>query len=93
MKSWSIPLGCLSLLSISALAQQPAPPSAEVRQACHADFQKFCAGVRPGGGRIEQCMAPHKAELSQPCRDAMAKAEQQHAPAGTGGQSPPPKSQ
>ena len=88
MKSWSIPLGCLSVLSISALAQQPAPPSAEVRQACHADFQKFCAGVRPGGGRIEQCMAPHKAELSQACRDAMAKAEQQHAPAA--GQSPPP---
>ena len=46
MKSWSIPLGCLSLLSISALAQQP---SADVRQACHADFQKFCAGVKPGG--------------------------------------------
>jgi len=89
MKSWSISLSCLSLLSISALAQQPAPPSGEVLQACHADFQKFCPGVRPGGGRLQECMAPHKAELSQACKDALAKAEQEHAPAANGGQSPP----
>ena len=80
MKSWSIPLGCLSLLSISALAQQAPPPSADVRQACHADFQKFCPGVRPGGGRIKECMAPHKDELSPACRDALFKAAQEHAP-------------
>ena len=89
MKSWSIALGCLSLLSINALAQQPAPPSGEVRQACHADVQKLCPGMRPGGGKIKDCMASHKAELSQACKDALAKAEQQHAPAANGGQSPP----
>ena len=93
MKIWSISLSGLSLLSISALAQQPAPPSAEVRQACHADFQKFCAGVRPGGGRIQECMAPHKDELSPACRDALFKAAEEHAPAAKGAPSPSPKSQ
>jgi len=90
MKSWSIALGCLSLLSIGALAQQP---SADVRQACHADFQKFCAGVKPGGGRIKECMGPHKDELSPACRDALFEAAQEHAPPANGGQSAPAKSQ
>ena len=89
MKSWWIALGCLSLLSISALAQQPAPPSGAVRQACHADVQKLCPGMRPGGGAIKECMTSHKDQLSQACKDALAKAEQEHAPAANGGQSPP----
>jgi hypothetical protein len=84
MKSWSIPLGCLGLLSISALAQQAPAPSGEVRQACHADVQKLCPGMRPGGGKLKECMESHKADLSSACRDALSKAEQQHA-----GQTPP----
>jgi hypothetical protein len=93
MKRWSIPLACLSVLSISVLAQQPPAPSAEVRQACHADVQKLCPGMLPGGGRIKECMQSHKADLSQGCRDALSKAEQQHAPPANGGQSPPAKPQ
>jgi len=90
MRSWLLPLGCLSVLSAGALAQQApsAPagaPAPEVRQACQADLQKFCANVQPGGGRIKECIAQHKDELSQGCRDALAAAHQQHAPpAGQG---------
>ena len=92
MKSWSMALGCLTLLSLSALSQQPPAPSGEVRQACHADVQKLCPGMRPGGGRIKECMESHKADLSQACRDALSKAEQQHAAPANAAPSPPPKS-
>jgi hypothetical protein len=49
-----------------------------VRQACEPDVQKFCESVQPGGGRIKACMAQHKHELSQPCRDALKRARAQH---------------
>jgi hypothetical protein len=90
MKTWSIPLSCLSLLSISALAQQAPPVSANARQACHADYQKFCKGMRPAGAK--ECLMSHKDEISQACRDVLSKA-QEHAPAENAGQSPPGKSQ
>ena len=38
---------------------------------CAADYQKFCAGVQPGEGRIARCMAGHKAELSPACQSAI----------------------
>jgi hypothetical protein len=38
------------------------------REACQADFRKFCAEVAPGGGRIKQCLAAHRAQLSEACR-------------------------
>ena len=50
------------------------PP--EVRAACEADVKKLCAGVQPGGGRILQCLAQHKAEVSDACKQAVMKARQ-----------------
>ena len=37
-------------------------------RACKADVASFCAGLRPGGGRILQCLAEHHAELSPACQ-------------------------
>jgi Cysteine rich repeat len=79
MRMWLIPLSCACLFSAGAPAQEP--PVAHgltVRQACEPDVQKFCEGVQPGGGRIKACMAQHKNELSQPCRDALKSARAQH---------------
>lgn len=53
------------LLSSTALAA-PTP-----RQACMSDYQKFCTGVSPGGGRIKQCLIDHRAQLSEACRIAL----------------------
>lgn len=41
--------------------------------ACEADKSKFCAEVKPGEGRIVECMRAHKEELSSACREMMEK--------------------
>ncbi len=45
----------------------------EVKEACHDDFEKFCSEVKPGKGRVMKCMKEHKDEVSQGCKDEMAK--------------------
>jgi hypothetical protein len=38
------------------------------REACHADYQRHCAGVTPGQGRIVACLKSHIDQLSPVCR-------------------------
>lgn len=45
--------------------------AAIVREACRADYARFCDGVRPGGGRILACFEAHAADLSPDCRKAI----------------------
>ena len=47
----------------------------EVREVCHEDVEKFCGDVQPGKGRIMKCLKDHKDDLSQGCKDEMAKAK------------------
>jgi len=42
------------------------------REACKADYQKFCDGVMPGGGRIKKCLNDNFSALSEPCRQVVA---------------------
>lgn len=39
---------------------------------CAADVRRFCAGIRAGGGRIQQCLEDHYQELSRDCYDTLA---------------------
>jgi cysteine rich repeat protein len=65
-------------------AQSPAQPPpaqapsqqavADARAACATDIQKLCAGVKPGGGRILVCLKQHKDQVSDGCKQAVAKA-------------------
>jgi cysteine rich repeat protein len=43
-----------------------------MRQACGADFRRWCQGIALGGGRALACLADHRESLSEPCRDALA---------------------
>jgi hypothetical protein len=53
-------------LSGSALAQTTDP-----RGACKADYDKFCAGIAPGGGRIVACLNGKRDQLSDACKKAL----------------------
>ena len=48
-----------------ALAQEI---SGAERAACAANYEAFCKGTLPGGGRIIKCLAGHYAKLSPACK-------------------------
>jgi hypothetical protein len=45
-------------------------------KACGADYQKFCAGVQAGEGRIGRCLMQHHQELSSACQTYLTQATQ-----------------
>lgn len=57
------------LLSAAASAQDF---TAEQRAACRGDYNKFCQGTRPGGGRVLACLNKQHAKLSAACRKVVA---------------------
>jgi hypothetical protein len=66
----------------------PAPPPnegapgdfAKVREACHEDVARLCKDVKPGDGRIRECLRAHKDELSGGCQAAIREARAHHHP-------------
>jgi hypothetical protein len=56
-------IGC----SGSAFAQ-----TADGRGACKADYDKYCAGTSPGGGRVVACLNKQLPQLSDACKKILA---------------------
>ncbi|OCK59597.1 cysteine rich repeat-containing protein [Bradyrhizobium sp. LMTR 3] len=56
-------IGC----SGSAAAQ-----AVEQRGACKADYDKYCAGTLPGGGRVVACLNKQQHQLSDTCKQVLA---------------------
>jgi len=52
----------------AALAQSL---SAEQRAACQADYDKFCKGTMPGGGRIMACLNKRHDQLADGCKKVL----------------------
>ncbi len=50
---------------------------AQGKNACAGDVEKFCQGVQQGEGRIAQCLAQHKEELSPACKVRLEQAAKQ----------------
>jgi hypothetical protein len=44
--------------------------TAEERTACQADYEKYCKGTMPGGGRIIACL--NKNPISEGCKKVLA---------------------
>ncbi len=46
---------------------------AQAKKICETDIQKFCAEVKPGEGRILDCMVAKKEQLTPECRQQIDK--------------------
>src|SRR3954454_7608628 len=62
----------LMCASQAAFAQEL---TAEQRNACMGDFEKYCKGVAPGGGRIIACLAKESDKLTPACKKVLEAAE------------------
>jgi hypothetical protein len=61
-------LACAIAVCGSVFAQTP---TADQRGACGPDYQKYCAGTAPGGGRVVACLNTHRDRLSAACKKAI----------------------
>jgi hypothetical protein len=60
--------------SASAFAQEL---TAAQRDACMGDYEKYCKGTVPGGGRIIACLAKSSDKLTAACKKVLAEAQKQ----------------
>jgi Cysteine rich repeat len=61
-------LACAIGLAGPVFAQTPTP---DQRGACGQDYQKYCTGTAPGGGRVVACLNQHRDQLSVACKKAI----------------------
>src|SRR4051794_23196854 len=54
--------------SHAAFAQEM---TAAQRDACMGDYEKFCKGVAPGGGRIIACLAKESDKITPACKKVL----------------------
>ena len=45
--------------------------TAEQRAACKSDYDKYCSGTTPGGGRIIACLGKQRDALGDACRKVL----------------------
>jgi hypothetical protein len=62
----------IGLLALSLSRAGAQDGRGEARQACAADYHRFCAGVSPGGGRIKKCLNDNIDALSDACKQAVS---------------------
>jgi hypothetical protein len=62
----------LLCMSQAAFAQEL---TAEQRSACMGDYEKYCKGVTPGGGRIIACLAKESDKITPACKKVLTAAE------------------
>jgi hypothetical protein len=60
------------LFASSAMAQEL---TAAQRDACTGDYEKYCKGTVPGGGRIIACLAKQNDKLTPACKKVLADAQ------------------
>jgi hypothetical protein len=55
---------------VAAISGAASAQSSDPRGACKADYDKFCAGIAPGGG-IVACLNGKRDQLSATCKAAL----------------------
>jgi Cysteine rich repeat len=69
MKHVALVAAALSLVSLNAAAAQDF--TAAQRAACKGDYDKFCKGTMPGGGRVLACLNKQHDQLSDACKQVV----------------------
>ena len=62
----------LVLASVGGVAAQDF--TAAQRAACKGDYDKFCKGTFPGGGRVLACLNKQYGQLSDACKKVVTEA-------------------
>jgi hypothetical protein len=47
------------------------PAGAQTKNPCAEDAAKLCKDVKPGGGRLAQCLKEHEKDLSPQCKESV----------------------
>jgi hypothetical protein len=63
-------LSFAAIVVVVAISGAASAQSSDPRGACKADYDKFCAGIAPGGG-IVACLNSKRDKLSAPCKAAL----------------------
>jgi len=63
------------VLAFSFAAANAQEFSAEQRAACKGDYDQFCKGTMPGGGRVLACLSKNSDKLSPACKKVVADAK------------------
>ncbi len=69
MKKWAIV--ALALLAGAAWTETASAATSAEKAACKADAMKLCASKIGRPAQMNACLASHKAELSQACREVV----------------------
>lgn len=64
-------LSFAAIAFVIAFSGAASAQSADPRGACKADYDKFCAGIAPGGGKIIACLDAKRDQLSATCKAAL----------------------
>lgn len=74
-KAKAATVGAATIAPTSA-AVSPRQEIALARSACSSDFRTHCSGMRPGGGRVVECLRTNAASLSPTCQSALMELRQ-----------------
>lgn len=64
-------LNFVAIVVAAALSGLASAQSSDPRGACKIDYDKFCAGIAPGGGRVVACLSEKRDQLSATCKAAL----------------------
>jgi hypothetical protein len=68
-------LAALVFTTFAVTAASAQDFSAEQRAACKGDYDQFCKGTMPGGGRVLACLSKNNDKLSAACKKVVADAK------------------
>ena len=67
-------LTCIAALGAALLMTHPAFAATALGKVCAADIKAQCADVKPGGGKLKDCVKAHFSDLSADCQVAIVRA-------------------